>query len=150
MNTQRIFIRAEKSIKAPNDYFHWIRNEEQVTAEATIFSLNQNRTLWSIAGFLGSYAEETSFSLLLAVPYINNEILERTYVLGDGQGLHCVHQYWLPPVPGFSVIGSDQANYAELSIRLDPKAGTVTGDFNAIFKSRRVDIHGSFKLTQNE
>ena len=124
-----------------------MRNGELITAQSSLFTIDGGRTSWSFTGRTGSYSSENNFSVTLLIPYNGEELFERTYKLGDGQGLESFHQYWLPPFPGFDVIGSDQANNVELTVRLDPRKGTAEGNFIADFKKRRVSITGKFNLT---
>jgi hypothetical protein len=86
------------------------------------------------------------------VPYIDDNVLEYTYKLGDGKDLHVSHMHSIPAPDGFIGFRSVDADDAELTIRLDPVKGTVQGDFNALFKSHgyRLFPQGTFKLIRDD
>jgi hypothetical protein len=156
MSTKDIFIPKENSIQAPGNDFHWSLGADPIPAENTTFfrSLFEptGEKSWVFDGSTGSGDEENFFSFLLMVPYIDDNVLEYTYKLGDGKGLHLSHSHSIPAPPGFTGFRTVDADDAELTITLDPIKGTVQGDFNAIFKSEgyRLKPNGTFKLTRDD
>ncbi|MBS4078100.1 hypothetical protein [Pseudomonas rustica] len=96
--------------------------------------------------------KETYFSFIFSVPYLNEDLTERTYKLGDGQGLSFSHSHSVPAPSGGTAFTSINADEAELTIRLDRTSGTVTGDYFATFKSRRYRLRpeGTFQLTRTD
>lgn len=150
MSSRDIFIPKGDRIQAMGNDFQWSLGGNLSKATATAFyrSLFQptGEESWIFSGSTGSADEENYFSFLLSVPYLGDEVLERTYKLGDGHGLHFSHSHSIPAPPGFTGFRTVNPDDAELSIVLDPIKGTVQGDFNARFKTYRLNPNGTFKM----
>ena len=156
MSTKDIFIPKENSVQSPGNDFHWNLGANPVYAGRTAFYQGlfepTGERSWVFNGSTGSTDEENFFGFLLMVPYIDNNVLEYTYKLGDGKDLHVSHIHSIPAPDGGIGFRTVDADDAELTIRLDPVNGTVQGDFNALFKSRgyRLFPQGTFKLTRDD
>ncbi|WP_223511732.1 hypothetical protein [Pseudomonas sp. GL-B-19] len=154
MSTKDIFIPKANSIQAPGNDFHWNFGDDPKQAEHTTFyrSLFEptGEESWVFDGSTGSGDEENLYSFLLMVPYIDDNVLENTYKLRDGQKLHVSHTYSIPAPPGFTGFRVVDADDAELTIHLDPIKGTVQGDFNAVFKTHRMNPNGTFQLKRDD
>jgi hypothetical protein len=154
MNAKEFFIPEENKIQVPGDDFNWSFAGEPVCAQQTIFyrSLFEptGEESWVFSGSIGSGDEMNYFSFLLLVPYIDDNLLEQTYKLGDGQDMHASHTHSIPAPPGFNGFRVVYADDAELTITLDPVKGTVKGDYNAIFKTDRLNPSGTFNLKRDD
>ena len=142
-----IFPDDHKSQAAGND-FHWRFTGEPIYAESTLFTAFRGGPgidNWVFQGSTGKTEDGTFFALQFSVPYEGEDLLEKTYKIGDGQQLTVFHFHSVPPAPNFT---STLAEKAELTIRLDPVKGTVHGDFNANFYSGgyRMNPVGTFDL----
>ena len=149
MNTATVFIPTRNSGKRLRHSFHWTVDNHLTKAHACFFHLTEPpfEEYWHFIGSTGTLEEHGKyFSFNLAVPYIGKDLLERTYTLDDG--LLFYHVYSVT-YPDFIELRTVAADYAETTIRLDPKAGTVQGDFNAKFKNHP-DLHGTFQLKRND
>jgi hypothetical protein len=153
MSTKDIFIPKRDHIQSSENLFHWNFGAEPIKAESALFYKDRFEPTgeegWVFSGSTGTAEEENLYSFLLMVPYLHVPLLERTYKLDDGQGLHVSHGYSIPAPPGFIGFRVVDADDAELTVRLDMIAGTVEGDFNANFKTHRLNPNGTFKLKQD-
>ena len=152
MKDPKIYIPESPATKAPGNDFHWNLGNDLVHATMTQFT--RERPLpgmddWLFYGATGSLADNTFFAFQFTVPYQGEELLERTYKLGDGAGLSSFHIY-SPPSPPYHYysVGADEA---ELSIRLDPASGTVRGDFIAKYTRDGIQLKptGVFNLKRD-
>ncbi|RON43264.1 hypothetical protein BK666_19410 [Pseudomonas frederiksbergensis] len=154
MSAHAIFIPKTNSIQAPANKFNWTLGSKTTYAQNSFFyrSLFEptGEASWVFSGSTGSGDEENFFSFLLMVPYLGDDRLERTYKLGDGQGLFFSHTHSIPAPPGFTGFQTVDPDDAELAIVMDPVEGTVTGDFNAKFKTYRLSPIGTFKMTRDD
>ena len=154
MSTKDIFIPKENSVQSPGNDFHWSLGADPVYAGRTAFHRSlfepTGERSWVFNGSTGSGDEENYFSFLLMVPYIDDNALEYTYKLGDGKGLHLSHAHSIPAPDGGIGFRTVDADDAELTIRLDPIKGTVQGDFNANFKTYRLNPNGTFNLKRDD
>jgi hypothetical protein len=154
MITRDFFIPKENTIQVPGDEFNWNFEGKPIYAKDTSFyrSLFEptGEESWVFAGSIGLGDEENYFSFLLMVPYIDDNLLEQTYKLGDGQDLHLSHTHSIPAPPGFTGFRVVYADDAELTITLDPVKGIVEGDYNAKFKTYRLSPNGTFNLKRDD
>ncbi|MFJ7106665.1 hypothetical protein ACIQU2_03375 [Pseudomonas sp. NPDC098740] len=154
MSSRDMFIPQKKKIQAEGNQFLWHFNDPNTVAESTSFHKGYfpptGEYSWGFSGSTGSGDEENFFSFLIMVPYLGEDVLEYTYKLGDGKDLHFSHTHSIPAPPGFTGFRVVDADDAELSIRLDPIKGTVQGDFNATFKTYRLNPNGTFKLKRDD
>lgn len=154
MNAHDIFIPKTNSIQAPVNKFRWTLGDKTTHAQNSFFYRSRfeptGEESWVFSGSTGSGDEENFFSFLLMVPYLGDDRLERTYKLGDGHGLFFSHIHSIPAPPGFTGFRTVDPDDAELAIVLDPVEGTVQGDFNAVFKTYRLNPTGTFKMTRDD
>ncbi|RON45367.1 hypothetical protein [Pseudomonas frederiksbergensis] len=147
MTPREIVIPKQNSIQAAGNTFCWSLGGNRIHAQHSFFCRMQSVPgRWVFSGLTGSPDQDNYFSVDFNVPALGDDVLERTYQLGDGQGLRVTHTYSLPGPDGVSVIEVIDADYAELTIRLDPIKRTVRGDFNAHFKSVGLKPEGAFQL----
>jgi len=155
MSNKTIFIPNKNNIKHTTDDFHWNYGSELINAQNCSFFHDifppTGEEHWVFAGSTGSAEKGDWFAFQLSVPYRDQDLMEYTYKLNDGLGMHCSHLHSIPAPPGYTGFTSVDADDAELTIRLDRKAGTVTGEFSAKFLSGRYRLNpnGNFKLTRN-
>lgn len=156
MSAKCIFITKQNSFQPATNDFHWSFGAELINAQHSSFDYSvfppTGEESWVFAGSTGSLDEENYFSFLLSVPYLDEDLMEYTYKLNDGKGLHVAHIHSIPAPPGFTGFATVDADDAELTIRLDRTTSTVTGDFTATFKSEgyRLWPNGTFKLTRTD
>ncbi|MFJ2537259.1 MULTISPECIES: hypothetical protein [unclassified Pseudomonas] len=156
MSAKCIFIPKQNSVQPATHDFHWSFNAGPIYAQDSSFHYSvfppTGKESWVFSGSTGTGEEENYFALLLSVPYLDEDLMEYTYKLNDGQGLHVSHIHSIPAPPGFTGFATVDADDAELTIRLDRKTGTVTGNFTATFKSAgyRLKPDGTFKLTRTD
>ncbi|MBD9610285.1 hypothetical protein IB245_02090 [Pseudomonas sp. PDM02] len=148
MSAFPIFFPDDHKSQAAGDDFHWRFTGAPIYAEFTLFRAFLGGTgidNWVFYGSTGSTDHGTFFALQFLVPYEGDDLLEKTYKIGDGQQLTVFHFHSVPPAPNFTSILADKA---ELTIRLDPVKGTVHGDFNANFdrEGYRMNPIGTFDL----
>jgi hypothetical protein len=126
------------NLETEDNEFQWQIDSLSTEAQRTLFYKSSTTTnnSWRFYGSVGSVDSENLFGFMLAVPYINEDILEGTYTLATG--LHCDHRHSIKKggLKGWRVI---QAEAATLSIKLDPVKGTVEGKFDAIFAKTKPD-----------
>ena len=152
MSVQDIFIPKESNNQKSVDDFHWDYGQGPTYAERTFFRLalfGPNKD-WSFGGTIGSVEEENVFSYQFMVPYVDDTVLEQTYKLGESKDFHAKFMQSIGAPPGFTGFRLVDADDAELTIRLDPKEGTIQGDFNATYKFSRLKPIGTFKLKKDE
>ncbi|WP_434707712.1 hypothetical protein J3P75_18125 [Pseudomonas sp. R1-1] len=156
MSIKTIFLPKEGSIKRTSDDFHWNYGKEPINAQDCSFYYSvfppTGEKSWVIAGSTGKPVDGNFFAFLISVPYLDEDLMEYTYKLNDGQGLHFGHLHSVPAPPGFEGVTIVDADDAELTLRLDRKAGYVTGEFRALFKSHgyRLLPNGTFKMKRTD
>lgn len=120
------------NFEAEGNDFLWEIDSVSTKAQRTLFykSSIPPEYSWIFYGSVGSVDTENLFGFMLAVPYIDDNYLERTYTLAEG--LYCDHRHSIKKggLKGWRVI---PAGDAKLSINLDPVKGTVKGEFEATF-----------------
>lgn len=120
------------NFEAEGNDFLWEIDSVSTKAQRTLFykSSIPPEYSWIFYGSVGSVDTENLFGFMLAVPYIDDNYLERTYTLA--KGLYCDHRHSIKKggLKGWRVI---PAGDAKLSINLDPVKGTVKGEFEATF-----------------
>lgn len=156
MSAARLFIPKQNMIQPAGNDFHWSLGAEPIHAGQSLFVYHRSEVTgdesWVFGGSNGSGQEQNFFAFHLTVPYLDTDLLECTYKLGDGQGLHVSHIHSIPAPPGFEGFQTVDADDAELTIRLDRTTGTVRGDFIATFKSEgyRLWPNGTFRLSRTD
>jgi hypothetical protein len=153
MSAQSVFIPKQKNIVVPTEVFHWSYGAESIHAEDAVAYYSKfegtGEESWVFSASIGSIEDENHLGYLLSVPYSDQDIIDRTYKLGDDDRFHVSHSHSIPAPPGFSGVRVVTADNAELTIRLNRAKRTVTGDFVATFKSDgyRLKPSGHFELT---
>ncbi|MBC8999995.1 hypothetical protein IAI51_26050 [Pseudomonas sp. N40(2020)] len=156
MSAKNLFIPSKNRILSAGNEFHWNLGDNEIAAESTMFyhhvfppTGEESRVF---TGLTGSSEAGDFFSFTLSVPYLDQDVMEYTYTLNDGQGLALSHGHSIPAPPGFEGVRFVDADDAQLTIRLDRTKGTVQGDFVATFKSNgyRLAPSGTFKLTRSD
>ncbi|EJL98839.1 MULTISPECIES: hypothetical protein [unclassified Pseudomonas] len=126
------------NFETEDNEFQWQIDSLSTEAQRTLFYKSSTTTnnLWIFYGSVGSVDSENLFGFMLAVPYINEDILKDTYTLATG--LYCDHRHSINKggLKGWRVI---PAGDATLSIKLDPVQGTVEGEFEATFTKTKPD-----------
>lgn len=116
-----------------------------IKAENTLFYrytfTPTNEDYWSISAYTGE--EEDYFSFAMQVNYVDENILEGVYTQADK--LNFSRSYAI----AVGVIQTVTADSATLKIRIDPVKGTAEGEFEALFKTRRLQPKGTFTLQRD-
>lgn len=126
------------NFETEDNEFQWQIDSLSTEAQRTLFFKSSTTTdnSWIFYGSVGTVDSEDLFGFMLAVPYINEDILEGTYTLAAG--LYCDHRHSIKKgeLKGWRVIAAGDAT---LSIKLDPVKGTVEGEFEATFAKTKPD-----------
>ncbi|MFJ2364702.1 hypothetical protein ACIPIN_13580 [Pseudomonas sp. NPDC087697] len=150
MSRHAIFIPIDNYVQSPDNNFNWNFGGSIIEADRTLFMLHTfpgtGEREWLFTGLTGTPVQGNVFEFGIAVPYIDDDVMERTYTLEDG--LSFSHMHSIPILPG--AVSFVYADSAELTIRLDPINGTVQGDYKATFRTHRLMPGGTFKLKRTD
>ncbi|WP_434557842.1 hypothetical protein J3P95_16325 [Pseudomonas sp. Z5-35] len=149
MNSQIFYIPEKEPRLIEGNSFTWDVGAGLVTAEHTKLILH-NHPLdrgWTFYGRTGSGSECTHFSFKLFIPYAGDEVLDATYT-HEG-GLSFSHLY-SGTLPDFYRLATTKS--AELTIKLDPRRGTATGNFTALIEKEGQEMRptGAFELIRDQ
>ncbi|KJZ44918.1 MULTISPECIES: hypothetical protein [Pseudomonas] len=137
----------QKLYPVPPGTFRWRFNTEPAWIEATTASLQRirfnGRDFWAWNASTGSNNTGDIFLYDFTLDYIDENIIDKTFNLGE-QGLTFTHCY-MTSDGHFKCI---DALSAKVSIKLDPKDGISTGDFEATFSPEFESPNGVFNLTR--
>lgn len=132
----------------PPGTFRWRFNTGPAWTEANNASLQRiripsGREFWAWEAWTGSNETNDIFFYDFTLDYIDENIIDKTFNLGE-QGLTFTHCY-LTSNGNFKCT---DALSAKVSIKLNPKDGISTGDFEATFGPDLKSPNGVFNLTR--
>lgn len=153
MSIYDIYIPPATHRQSSEYYFKWkIGNNPETEAERLEFGLSRDTPThrWLLSGITGRTDEQNYYSFSFRIPYINEDPIDRTYTLANG--LLFSHAHSIPPVDGWDGVRVIQAEWAEVHIKLDPRAGTTEGTFSARFIADGLPLEpeGSFNMIRDD
>lgn len=153
MSEHIVLIPKTPATHAHEGDFEWAFDEENIRATANTFYLSDWGTgeepLWVFSGSIGEVITDNYVGFLFMIPFLNEDPLERMYLLEDG--LQAQYAYSIPPPPQYHTIRRHEADEATLSVKLDPGAGTAQATFDATFTIDGIQqsATGRFSLLRN-
>ncbi|MBT9574936.1 hypothetical protein PSUM_15740 [Pseudomonas umsongensis] len=147
MNNKRRLqtLKKVRSLKT-NDIFKWRFNAEGEFIEASdtgayLWEGRPGQFYWVWEGWTGSHDTNDIFFYDFSIPYVDDEIIDRSFTLGTG-GLTFDHAF----SKGNGQLDVAPAHSATVHIKLDPKTRQSEGYFETVFLGIHQSPEGKFSF----
>lgn len=146
MNNKRRLqtLKKVRSLKT-NDIFEWRFTEgefiEASDTGAYLWEGSPGQFYWVWEGWTGSHDTNDIFFYDFSIPYVNDEVIDRSFTLGTG-GLTFDHAFSI----GNGQLGVAPAHSATVHIKFDPKTRQSEGSFKTVFLGIHQSPEGKFSF----
>lgn len=143
-NERRLQTLQKKCALETNDIFKWRFNADGEFIDASdpgayLWEGSTGKLYWVWEGWTGSHDTNDIFFYDFTIPYVNDEVIDRSFTLGKDQ-LTFDHAFSI----GNGQLGAVRAQSATVHIKLDPKTRQSEGSFETVFLGIHQSPNGKF------